>query len=45
MLWSGNQAMKYPLLVAVIIVLAVAILWFGRRQYRIYRITRPRKKS
>jgi hypothetical protein len=45
MLWAGDQVMKYPLVAAVIIVLAVAILWFGRRQYRIYLIARPRKKS
>jgi hypothetical protein len=45
MLWTGTQAVKYPFLTAAGIVLLIAILWFGRRQYRMYRITRPRKKS
>jgi hypothetical protein len=45
MLWTGSQAVKYPFLAAAGILLLLAVLWFGRRQYRIYRITRPRKKS
>jgi uncharacterized membrane protein YgcG len=42
-LWVATRAIRSPLVVVVIVILAIGIFWVGRRQIRIRRIMRRRK--
>jgi hypothetical protein len=43
LVWMGSQAVRSPVVVVVVVILAIGIFWFGSRQVRIRRIMRRRK--